>query len=71
MSVIEVCGCHGLKACPTVWVGGPQILEITIESGKKCWVVQGDGMAHYTLGDAQARLKQLAYVPEPVIGGEG
>jgi len=71
MSVIKVCGCHGLKAGPTIWMGEPQILEITIESGKKCWVVQGDGMAHYTLEDAQARLKQLAYVPEPVLGGEG
>ena len=50
MSVIKVCGCHGLKVCPTTWMGEPQILEITIESGKKCWVVQGDGMAHYTLG---------------------
>lgn len=71
MSVIKVCGCHGLKACPTIWMGERQILEIKIESGKKCWVVQGDGMAHYTLEDAQTRLKQLAYVPEPVFGGEG
>ena len=71
MSVIKVCGCHRLKACPTSRKGERQNLEITIESGKKCWVVQGDGMAHYTLEDAQARLKQLAYVPEPVLGGEG
>ncbi len=70
MSTIEVCGCHQLNVCPNLWMGDPQILELTIESGEQCWVTP-DGMAHYDLAAAQARLKELVYVPEPVFGGEG
>jgi uncharacterized protein (DUF1786 family) len=73
--VIKVCDCHALRVCPTRWMGGTDersTIRITLKDGRRCWVTP-DGMAHYTLADAQTRLKKMRhrYVPEQELGGEG
>ena len=73
--VTKVCPCHLLRDCPTKWMGGGDeryTIRITLEDGKRCWVTP-DGMAHYTLADARARVAALPdrYFPERELGGEG
>ena len=36
-----------------------EIIELTADDGQKCWIVKGDGMAHYDPDSALARLEKI------------
>jgi|TARA_B110001454_G_scaffold16131_1_gene14492 hypothetical protein len=36
-----------------------EIIELTGDDGQKCWVVEGDGMAHYDPDSALERLEKI------------
>ncbi len=57
---------RGMKAGQSYWqakaslaISLGEIIELTADDGQKCWVVKGDGMAHYDPDSALERLEKI------------
>jgi hypothetical protein len=54
---------RGVKAGPLrsmrLAISRGEIIELTGDDGQKCWVVEGDGMAHYDPDSALERLEKI------------